>query len=428
LQVVTLMHGMILPDERRRQAAVVRPAVVIGAGIVGLATAQALRQAQPTRPVLILDKEDGIARHQTGRNSGVIHAGVYYKPGSHKAQLCTAGRLAMVEYCRRRGIPHRVCGKLVVAVTSEELGRLETLYERCVANGVPVERVGPAGMRDIEPNVAGVAALHVPVTGIVDYAAVSRALLEDLAVDGAEIRMATQVLGGRRRAGEIVLDTTRGEVTAAMVVNCGGLHADRIARALGASDLDGIRIIPFRGEYFELTPERSDLVRALVYPVPDPRFPFLGVHLTKGIEGRIHAGPNAVLALAREGYTWRTVDRGDLAETLRYPGFRRLARAHWRSGAHEVVRSLSRRSFTRALQRLVPTVRMEDLRPAPAGVRAQAVRADGSLVDDFLFHRDGPILHVLNAPSPAATASLEIGRIIAAELLAPDRIGSTPAR
>ena len=396
-------------------------AVVIGAGIVGLATARALRRAQPSLPVVVLDKENGIARHQTGRNSGVIHAGVYYKPGSEKARLCAAGRVSMVEYCRERGIRHEICGKLVVAVTPDEIGRMEDLHQRCLANGVPVERVGPAGMRDVEPHVAGVAALHVPVTGIVDYREVSVALAEDLRADGVEIRTGVAVRGGCARAGGVEVDTDQGLLTATIAVNCGGLHADRIARAMGATDVDGIRIVPFRGEYYELDDAASPLVRALIYPVPDPRFPFLGVHLTQGIDGHIHAGPNAVLGLAREGYSWRAVDRHDLAETLRFSGFRHLARRYWRYGLHETVRSLSIRSFTRALQRLVPEVRREDLRRAPAGVRAQAVFADGSLADDFVFRQDGPMLHVLNAPSPAATASLEIGRIIAERLVAVTR-------
>ena len=396
-------------------------AVVIGAGIVGLATARALRRAQPSLPVVVLDKEDGIARHQSGRNSGVIHAGVYYKPGSDKARLCAAGRVSMVDYCRERGIRHEVCGKLVVAVTPDEIGRMEDLHQRCLANGVPVERLGPAGMRDVEPHVAGVAALHVPVTGIVDYGEVSAALAEDLRADGVEIRTGVAVRGGRARAGGVEIDTDQGRLDATIAVNCGGLHADRIARAMGATDVDGIRIVPFRGEYYELDEAASPLVRALIYPVPDPRFPFLGVHLTKGIGGHIHAGPNAVLGLAREGYSWRAIDRHDLAETLRFSGFQHLARRYWRYGLHETVRSLSTRSFTRALQRLVPEVRQQDLRRAPAGVRAQAVFADGTLADDFVFRQDGPMLHVLNAPSPAATASLEIGRVIAERLVAATR-------
>jgi L-2-hydroxyglutarate oxidase LhgO len=393
-------------------------AVVIGAGIVGLATARALRRAQPASSVVVLDKEDGIARHQTGRNSGVIHAGVYYKPGSEKARLCAAGRVSMVEYCRERGIPHEVCGKLVVAVTSDELARMEELRQRCLANSVPVERLGPAAMRDVEPHVAGVAALHVPVTGIVDYAAVSAALADELREDGVEIRTGVAVTGGRTGSGAVEIETDHGRLTATVAVNCGGLHADRVARAMGATDLDDIRIVPFRGEYYELAASAGHLVRALIYPVPDPRFPFLGVHLTKGVNGHVHAGPNAVLGLAREGYSWRAIDRLDLTETLRFPGFRHLARRYWRYGLHEMFRSLSTRSFTRALQRLVPEVQRADLRPSPAGVRAQAVFADGTLADDFVFRQDGRMLHVLNAPSPAATASLEIGRVIAERLLA----------
>ena len=394
-----------------------RQAVIIGAGIVGLATARAIRRADPSIKVVILEKESGIARHQTGRNSGVIHAGVYYRPGSEKARLCTAGRLAMVDYCRQHGIPHKVCGKLVVAVTDDEIPRLSDLRERCRANGVPVEELGPSGLRDLEPHASGLAALHVPVTGVVSYTAVSEALAAELRADDVEIRTGVSVVGGHQEPGGLVVETDGDPVHAQLAVNCGGLHADRIARAMGASGLGGVRIVPFRGEYFELVPERSHLVRALIYPVPDPRFPFLGVHLTKGIDGHVHAGPNAVLALAREGYSWREINRADLVETARFSGFRRLAVTHWRYGMHETVRSLAVRAFTRSLQRLVPEVQREDLRRAPAGVRAQAVLADGSLADDFLFHREGPVLHVINAPSPAATASLEIGRIIAAELL-----------
>ncbi|HET9601132.1 MAG TPA: L-2-hydroxyglutarate oxidase [Acidimicrobiales bacterium] len=393
-----------------------RPAVVIGAGIVGLATARAIRQARPSLPVIVVEKETAIACHQTGRNSGVIHAGVYYRPGSDKARLCTAGRISMVEYCREHGIPFEVCGKVVVAVSTDEIPRLEALRERCRANGVAVEMLGPAGLRDIEPHAAGLAALYVADTGIVSYSAVSDELAAELQANGVEIRTGVTVLG-RRTSSDLTIDTDQGPLSAEVAVNCGGLQADRLARSMGAPGLDSMRIIPFRGEYYELVPQRSDLVRALIYPVPDPRFPFLGVHLTKGIEGHVHAGPNAVLALAREGYSWRAVSGRDLADTIRYQGFRRLARTHWRYGLHETVRSLSIRSFTRALQRLVPDVHRSDLRRAPAGVRAQAVRADGSLVDDFWFHRDGAVLHVLNAPSPAATASLEIGRIVAAELL-----------
>lgn len=394
--------------------------LVIGAGIVGLATARAAMLADPSRRVIVVDKEGSLAGHQTGRNSGVIHAGVYYKPGSAKARLCTAGRERMVAYCRERDVAHEVCGKLVVAVTDDERGRLHDLHDRCRANGVDVELVGPARMREIEPFVAGVEALHVKVTGIADYPGVCRAMVDDLHDLGGEVWLGAGVTGVVDRAGELVVETTRGPVSTASVVNCAGLHADRIARMFGGDDAArGMRIVPFRGEYYELAPARSHLVRALIYPVPDPQFPFLGVHLTRGVTGHIHAGPNAVLALAREGYSWRAVDLADLSETVRFPGFRRLARDHWKYGLSEMARSFSRRMFADALGRLVPEVRAADLEPAAAGVRAQAIHPDGRLADDFEFGRSngGRVLHVLNAPSPAATASLAIGDEIASVLL-----------
>jgi L-2-hydroxyglutarate oxidase len=396
--------------------------VVIGAGIVGLATARAALAANPAARVVVLDKEGSIAGHQTGRNSGVIHAGVYYKTGSDKARLCTAGREAMVQFCRERAIAHEVCGKLVVATRDDERARLAELHRRCEANGVPTEIVGPGRMQEIEPYVTGVEAMHVKVTGIADYPGVCRAFVDDLVAGGADVRLGAEVVGvddRTTRGDALVITTTAGEVRARTVVNCAGLHADRIARLFGGeAAARGMMIVPFRGEYFELAPSRTHLVRALIYPVPDPQFPFLGVHLTRGVNGHIHAGPNAVLALAREGYSWRAVDVGDLRETLTFPGFRVLARQQWRYGLSEMVRSVSRRRFADALARLVPEVNAADLEPAPAGVRAQAIHPDGRLADDFEFGRsnDGRVLHVLNAPSPAATASLAIGAEIAAEL------------
>ncbi|MCB0998887.1 MAG: L-2-hydroxyglutarate oxidase [Acidimicrobiales bacterium] len=395
--------------------------VVIGAGIVGLATARAAMLADPSSNVVVLDKEGSAAGHQTGRNSGVVHAGVYYKPGSAKARLCTAGRERMVAFCQERDIAHEVCGKLVVATRPDELARMHDLEQRCVANGVPVERMGPAQMRDVEPYVAGIEALHVKVTGIADYPGVCAAFMDDLRAGGADVVLGAEVIGVSDRAGELVIQTTQGDVSATRVVNCGGLHADRIARMFGGDDAArGMMIVPFRGEYFELAPARSHLVKALIYPVPDPRFPFLGVHLTRGTNGHVHAGPNAVLALAREGYSWRAVDLRDLRETATFPGFQALAKAQWRYGLSEMARSFSRTMFANALARLVPEVRKEDLEPAPAGVRAQAIHPDGRLADDFEFGRsnDGRVLHVLNAPSPAATASLAIGEQIAAAMLA----------
>lgn len=391
--------------------------VVVGAGIVGLATARSIQQVSPTARVVVVDKERSLARHQSGRNSGVIHAGVYYAPGSEKARLCAAGRASMVEYCREHGIAHEVCGKVVVAVDEGERRALTELERRCRTNGVRAELLGRDELRALEPHSAGVGALHVLDTGITDYGEVCRSLGHQIEDAGGTLWLDTAVVSGSERSDGLVLETTRGDVVAARVVNCAGLHADRIATAVSGPDgANGLRIIPFRGEYCELVPERSNLVRHLVYPVPDPRFPFLGVHLTRGVDGRVHIGPNAVLAFAREGYSWGRIALADVRETLRSRGFRKLAARYWRYGAGEMSRSISKRRFTAAIQRLVPEVRIDDLERAPAGVRAQAITADGELVDDFAFHQVGRALHVLNAPSPAATAALEIGRAIAARL------------
>jgi L-2-hydroxyglutarate oxidase len=391
--------------------------LVVGAGIVGLATARAIQQARPGTSVLVVEKEDQPARHQSGRNSGVIHAGVYYAPGSEKARLCAAGRASMVAYCREHGVNHAVCGKVVVAVDESERERLAELERRCRINGVRVEPVDRARLRELEPHVAGVAALHVLDTGIADFRDVCRSLATDVEAAGGRLRLETAVLGAEEHDDRLVVETDRDPVAARHVVTCAGLQADRLAEAIsGPEGSAGLRVVPFRGEYYALVAERDHLVQSLVYPVPDPQFPFLGVHLTRGVDGHVHVGPNAVLALAREGYSWREMEMADVRETLRSPGFRKLARQHWRYGATEMARSVSRRRFTKALQRLVPAVRSRDLTRATAGVRAQAIRADGSLVDDFAFQQRGRALHVLNAPSPAATASLEIGKVIAARL------------
>ena len=391
-----------------------RSVAVIGGGIVGLAVAHEL-VGQGHR-VTVLEKEPAWARHQTGRNSGVIHAGLYYKPGSLKARLCTAGAESMTRFAREHGVPVEVCGKLVVAVDAAELPRLHELAARAEANGVPATLIDPARARELEPEVACVAALHVRSTGIVDYVGVATVLAGLLRDAGADLRLGTEVTGIRATGGGVVVDTTAGEVAADAVVNCAGLHSDRVARLAGLTP--AARIVPFRGEYYELRPQARHLVRGLIYPVPDPAFPFLGVHLTRGIDGGVHAGPNAVLALRREGYRWRDVSARDLADTLSFPGFWRLARKHAVTGAGEVARSASTRRFARALARLVPAIRAEHLVRAPAGVRAQAMLPDGRLVDDFLFQTAPRQVHVLNAPSPAATASLEIARRIAAEVAA----------
>lgn len=383
-----------------------RRVAVVGGGIVGLAVAERLTREEPGTRVTVLEKEPGWARHQTGRNSGVVHSGLYYAPGSAKARWCRAGVEALLRFAADEGVPHAVTGKLVVATDPAELPRLEALRERGLANGLGVTRIGAEEAREHEPHVAAVAALHVPETGIVDYPGICAALVRRLDAAGADLRTGSPVLGAHDGPREVVLETATGPVAADLVVNCAGLHVDRVARLLGHDP--SVRIVPFRGEYRELTPEAEHLVRGLVYPVPDPDLPFLGVHLTRGIEGHVHAGPNAVLALAREGYGWGEVVPGELRDTLAWPGFWRLARRQVRTGAAEVARSLSARRFGDSLRRLVPALRDTDLLPAAAGVRAQAVRRDGGLVDDFLVERHGRAVHVLNAPSPAATASLEI--------------------
>ncbi|MFB6958241.1 L-2-hydroxyglutarate oxidase [Streptomyces sp. NPDC056309] len=387
--------------------------LVIGGGIVGLSTAYAITRAAPGTRVTVLEKEQGPARHQTGRNSGVIHSGIYYRPGSLKARYAAGGAAEMVKFCAEYGIAHEVTGKLIVATGREELPRLHALVQRGRENGIPVRELGPAQIEEYEPEVRGLAAIHVGTTGICDFAAVARQLAE---ASGAEIRYGARVVRVDRRPelGVAVL-TGRGDVVRARVlVNCAGLYCDEVARLTG--DEPGVRIVPFRGEYYELA--RPELVRGLVYPVPDPAFPFLGVHLTRGVDGGVHIGPNAVPALAREGYGWGVVRPRELAGTLGWPGSWRIARRHWRYGAGELRRSVSKAAFTQAVRRLMPGVREEDLVPAAAGVRAQAVLRDGTLVDDFLIREGARAVHVLNAPSPAATASLPIGREVARRALA----------
>ncbi|MEV6109123.1 L-2-hydroxyglutarate oxidase [Streptomyces sp. NPDC051940] len=379
--------------------------LVIGAGIVGLSTAYALNRQAPGTRVLVVEKEDRPARHQTGRNSGVIHSGIYYRPGSLKARYATQGAAEMVKFCAEHGLPHAVTGKLIVATTRAELPRLHALAQRGRENGIPVRELGPAQIAEHEPHVTGIAAIHVGTTGVADFTAVARQFAEGLDVlYGKEVRQIA------RRPSAVAVRTTDGTVIRARaLVNCAGLHCDRVARLAG--DSPGMRIVPFRGEYYTLA--RPELVKGLVYPVPDPAFPFLGVHLTRGVDGGVHVGPNAVPALAREGYDWRTVSPRDVAGVLGFPGAWRIARRHWRYEATELRRSLSREAFTAEVRRMLPEAAPEDLLPAPAGVRAQAVLRDGTLVDDFLFAEGPRTVHVLNAPSPAATASLPIGREVA---------------
>ncbi|MEW6428693.1 MAG: L-2-hydroxyglutarate oxidase [Thermodesulfobacteriota bacterium] len=391
--------------------------VIIGGGIVGLATAHALLRHEPSARVLVLEKEDAIGRHQTGHNSGVIHSGIYYRPGSDKAATCRQGYEMLLRFCARHDIPCEICGKLIVATHARELPWLEEVYRRGVANGLAsIERLNAARIREFEPHVAGIAGLRVAQTGIIDFRAVAAKLAEEIRVLGGEIRCREKVVDLRQRTDEVEVVTERGTVAAAGVINCGGLHSDRLAMLdQGAPSW---RIIPFRGEYFLLRPERRHLVRGLVYPVPDPAFPFLGVHFTRLLDGGVEAGPNAVLAFKREGYRRTDFDAGDLFATLRWPGFRILARRYWRAGWEEMQRSWSKKKFVAALQRLVPEIGEDDLLPAGAGVRAQACTRDGRLVDDFLLLADRRVLHVGNAPSPAATASLAIGEWICRRLVA----------
>ncbi len=390
--------------------------LVIGAGIIGLSTAYAITRAAPGTRVTVLEKEPRPAQHQTGRNSGVIHSGIYYRPGSLKARYAVQGAAEMVKFCAEHDIPHEVTGKLIVATDRAELPRLHGLVQRGRENGIPVRELVPSQIADHEPHVRGLAAIHVGTTGICDFRAVSETLARLAQEAGADLRYGRQVRAITQRGGEVIVSTADAEFRAKVLVNCAGLHCDRVARLAGLRP--AMRIVPFRGEFYELAPSAADLVRGLVYPVPDPAFPFLGVHLTRGVDGAVHIGPNAVPALAREGYDWRTVSPRDLAQTAVFPGTWRIARRHWRYEVDEIRRSLSKHAFTRAVQRLLPDVRPQDLIPAASGVRAQAVLRDGTLADDFLFAGTGPFVHVLNAPSPAATASLPIGREVARRALA----------
>jgi (S)-2-hydroxyglutarate dehydrogenase len=385
--------------------------IIVGGGAVGLGVALEITRRFPRQKLLLVEKEDKVARHQSGHNSGVIHSGVYYKPGSLKARLCVAGAAAMVEFCREHAIPHNVCGKVIVATHEDELPRLEELRKRGDANGLTGLRlIGSQELREIEPHAIGLQALLVPSTGVTDYALVCEKYAQLIVANGGTVRTSVAVTGIKRSAQEIVVETNAGAFATSSVINCAGLYSDRIARMAG--DDPGIMIVPFRGEYYDLTPERASLVRALIYPVPDPRFPFLGVHFTRRITGRVDAGPNAVLALAREGYRHSDISARDLASSLAFPGFWRMAGKHWRNALGEWHRSLSKRAFVRALQRLLPEIRESDLVPGGSGVRAQALKPDGALVDDFQFVPSGKVLHVLNVPSPAATASLMIGKTI----------------
>ena len=386
--------------------------VVVGGGILGLATAHRLLEVRPGIRLAVVEKEAELATHQSGHNSGVLHAGLYYAPGSLKARLCREGKAEIEQFAERHAIPFERCGKLVVAIDEGELPRLSSLRERAEANGVPgLEAVRRERIRELEPHAAGIAGLWSPETGIIDFQRVALALGDTIRGAGGEIRTSMRVTGITERPGEVVVRTPGGELVAGQVVACAGLHADRLARLTG-SEADP-RIVPFRGDYYTLDESARGLVRGLIYPVPDPRFPFLGVHFTKRIDGSVWAGPNAVLAFAREGYRRRDIRPLELASTLLYPGFLRLAGRYLRTGLAEMWRDWWKPAFVRELQRYVPEIRADQLRFGPSGVRAQALARDGTLVDDFALGGSGRVLHVRNAPSPAATSSLSIGRVLA---------------
>jgi len=390
---------------------------IIGAGIVGLATALRLLEQKPDLRVVVLEKETTVGWHQTGHCSGVLHAGLYYQPGSLKARLCVEGKAALEAYCEGHGIPGERTGKLIIALAESELGRFEALKERAVANEVPgLEEVGPERIRELEPHAVGLKALWSPGTGVVDFLAVTRAFGVDVVARGGTIETARAVDSIEQRGDELVIGTSRGELVAGRVIACAGLQADRVA-ALTDDDEERPHILPFRGDFYTLKPEARHLVNGLIYPVPDPRFPFLGVHLIKRIDGNVLAGPNAVLATAREGYGRLDVSLRDMIETVTYPGFIKLARKFWREGAREIWRDWYKQAFLADVRKFVPALSSEHLVFGPSGVRAQALAADGSMVDDFQLGGSERVLHVLNAPSPAATSSLAIGRVLAGEAI-----------
>lgn len=388
-----------------------RDVCIVGGGIVGLATAYRLLESHPDKSILILEKEDRVAVHQTGHNSGVLHSGIYYKPNSLKAINCRAGKKAMEAFCEKEGIDHEICGKVIVAVSEDEMDRMTAIQQRGQANGVECELISKEKLAEIEPHAAGVGAIHVPEAGIVNYRQVCERLAQRVAEqDANEIIYDAKVTGIRNTADGVDLQTSQGDFETALLVNCAGLHSDRVT-ALGGTQAPA-KIIPFKGEYFELKPEAKKLCRHLIYPVPDPQFPFLGVHFTRMINGDVECGPNAVLAFGREAYGKLDLNLRDLIDSLTYGGFIRMACKHWKMGLGEMWRSYVKAAFVKALQRLVPEIRGEHLMPAPAGIRAQAVTPEGGLVDDFLIENNDRIVNVCNAPSPAATASLNIGKTV----------------
>ncbi|GEN33492.1 L-2-hydroxyglutarate oxidase [Aneurinibacillus danicus] len=384
---------------------------IVGGGIVGLSTGMALTKRYPGAKIIMIEKEKDWARHQTGHNSGVIHSGIYYKPGSYKARFAREGNAAMVEFCKEHGIAYDVCGKVIVATEPKELPLLDNLYQRGLQNELNVKKIDKEELKEIEPHVAGLAAIRVPSCGIADYKGVSRTFARIIQEGGGELRLGTKAENIAEEANKVTIETNRGTIEARFLINCAGLHSDRVAKMTGMKT--GMKIVPFRGEYYELVPEKRHLVKHLIYPVPNPDFPFLGVHFTRMINGEVHAGPNAVLAFKREGYTKKDIDIKDVFEVLTYSGFWKMAMPNMKEGMKEMVRSFSKQAFLHSLQRLIPELTEKDIVPTHAGVRAQALMHDGSMVDDFAIFSGKSSMHVCNAPSPAATASIKIGEEIA---------------
>lgn len=393
---------------------------IIGGGIVGLSTGMAIYQRFPNAKVIVLEKESVVANHQTGHNSGVIHSGIYYKPGSFKARFAKQGSQSMREFCQLHGIEHDICGKVIVATKQEEIPLLDHLFTRGLENGLNISRIDPGQLAEIEPHVNGLGAIRVPMAGIVNYRQVSEKFADIIRLHGGEILLNTKAEKIQEEQDQVTIETSRGTIKANMVINCAGLHSDRVAAAAGYKT--DMKIVPFRGEYYKLKPEKRHLVRNLIYPVPNPKFPFLGVHFTRMISGEVDAGPNAVLSFKREGYKKTDFNAKDLAEVLSYGGFWKLAGKFMREGMEEYVRSFSKSAFTKSLQELIPEICEDDLIPAPAGVRAQALKYDGNMVDDFHIVMGKRSIHVCNAPSPAATASIEIGKEIVRRIPAQTRL------
>ncbi|WP_408009754.1 L-2-hydroxyglutarate oxidase [Pseudalkalibacillus sp. A8] len=388
--------------------------MIIGGGIVGLSTAYALTERNPSLKIAVIEKENSWAKHQTGHNSGVIHSGIYYKPGSLKARFAKDGGRKLASFCEQYGISYEQCGKVIVATDEKELTAMHNLYERGLQNGLDIKLLDHVELKEEEPHVNGIKAIKVPQAGIIDYVGVCSAIVEVLEKRGADLFLGTEAKSIEEGPGEVTVETTSGTYRTRHLVNCCGLQSDRMAKRSGQNP--DLKIVPFRGEYFELKPEKEYLVKNLIYPVPNPDFPFLGVHFTRMIGGGVEAGPNAVLGFKREGYRKRDISLKDLSETLTYPGFWKLASSYWKEGLDEMVRSFNKRAFVRSLQRLVPSIEADDLMPAPAGIRAQALKSDGSLVDDFFLVHSKRSTHVCNAPSPAATACFPIGEHIASVL------------